>query len=241
MDFIETRPLSGFPGGHAAFIVSFGDLLARVQEAPRFPGLPDYPEVARWMLQGVEAAGLVKPGLLAPHLERLAHIRARLPWNRDRFVPTHNDPNPRNLLFDGQRLWLVDWELGAMNDPLVDVAIGATEYAETPELEDLLLRSTFGRTPDDNLRARLAVVRLLTRVFYGAIVLDSLKGRLPAQADGSLDALTPQGFRAAVAEGRYVSGSPDIAYAFAKMQLAAFLEGVRAPGFEETLTRAAAA
>ena len=239
MDYVPTRPLRDFSGGAASLVGAVGELLARVRSAPPFPVLPPYPEVTGWLLQGVSASGMFAPGLLAPHAEALAEIVARLPWAAEAHVPARNDPNPRNLLFDGERLWLVDWELAAMNDPLVDVAIATTEYAETPELEELLLRSTFGRPLDPRLRARLAVVRLLARLFYGVIVLDSLKGRLPAAPRASLQHLTPQAFRKAVADGRLGSGSPETAFAFAEMQLDAFLDGLRAPDFEATLRLAA--
>jgi hypothetical protein len=38
-------------------------------------------------------------------------------------VSSHNDPVPANILFDGRRPWLIDWEWAYRNDPLVDVAI----------------------------------------------------------------------------------------------------------------------
>jgi aminoglycoside phosphotransferase (APT) family kinase protein len=62
-------------------------------------------------------------------------------------VSSHNDPNPRNLLFDGIRLWLVDWELASRNDHLFDLAIATTEIADTPDLETALLTAAFGRAP----------------------------------------------------------------------------------------------
>jgi len=60
---------------------------------------------------------------LDPHLEGFETIRAAYPWDASALVSSHNDPNPRNILFDGQRLWLVDWELRFRNDPLTDIAI----------------------------------------------------------------------------------------------------------------------
>lgn len=239
--FIENRPLAAFPGGRAALVEGLGRLFARIREAPPFPVLPDYPEVAQILLDAVEASGLLAPGLLRPHAEGLARIRAALPWSQRGFFPAHNDPNPRNLLFDGERLWLVDWELAAMNDPLVDVAIGATEYAQTPELEDLLLRAAFGRIPDRALKARLAVVRLLTRIFYGAIVLESMTGQPRAGQVASLEAFTPESFRQAVAGGRLGGATPETVLAFAMMSLRAFLDGIAEPGFEATLRLAATA
>jgi hypothetical protein len=176
-------------------------------------------------------------GQLDPHAEGLARISA-LPWDTSSLVSCHNDPNPRNILFDGERVWLIDWEMAFRNDPLVDLAILTTELLEAPELEDVLLRAAFGRMPDRRLRARLGVIRLLTRLYYGCIVLDSLVDTLRPVPDIGLAASSPAAFRAAVAEGRLASGTSETAYAFGQMSLAAFLDGLAKPEFEEMLKRA---
>ena len=42
-------------------------------------------------------------------------------------VPCHRDPVPGNLLMDGKRLWLIDWEYSAMASPYWDLAILCNE------------------------------------------------------------------------------------------------------------------
>ena len=79
------------------------------------------------------------------------------------------------------------------------------------------------------------MIRLLTRLFYGCIVLDNFRHSPPDFASASGAALTPAGFGAAVAEGRLVSGSPEVAYAFGRMSLAAFVAGLEVPGFRSDL------
>ena len=37
-------------------------------------------------------------------------------------VATHNDLVPANIIDDGKRLWLIDWEYGGMGDPTHDLA-----------------------------------------------------------------------------------------------------------------------
>ena len=238
MDFVSGRPLAEHPGGPMGLVRALGALIARVQATPLFPILADYPEAIGGMLASLGSRReFFAPGDLDPHTEGLARIRAALPWDSSSLVSCHNDPNPRNILFDGERVWLVDWELAYGNDPLVDIAILTTDLAETPELEDALLESAFGSTPSDALRARLGVIRLLTRLFYGCVVLDSLVGVLRSVPDVSVTARTPAAFRSAVAEGRLPSGTAETAYAFAKMSLTAFIDGLAAPGFDEMLKR----
>jgi hypothetical protein len=235
MDFVAGRPLSEHPGGQVGMVRAVGALIAKLQATPPFPILGDYPEMIRAMLAGLSKSNFFAPGQLDPHAEGFARIWAALPWDASSLVSCHNDPNPRNILFDGERVWLIDWELSCRNDPLVDVAILTTELAETPELENALLEATFGLIPNSRLRARLSMIRLLTRLFYGCIVLDSLAGALRSAPEIGSAASTPAAFRSAVAGGRLASGSPEIAYAFAKMSLAAFIDGLAAPGFDEML------
>jgi hypothetical protein len=236
MDFVPSIPLSQHPDGPVGAVRALGKLTAKLQSSPLFPTMVDYPELIANIMIGLAKSGHFASGQLDRHAEGLALIRAALPWDPSSSVSSHNDPNVRNILFDGEHVWLVDWELAWRNDPLVDLAILTTEVAETPELEEILLQAAFGAVPDRRLRARLCVIRLLTRLFYGCIVLDSLsRTLLRSRSDEDLEGLTPTAFRAAVAEGRLASGSPDVAYAFAKMSLASFITGLAAPGFCEVL------
>jgi hypothetical protein len=234
MDFIAGRPLATYPGGAAALAKALGGLIAKVQATAPFPSLGDYPDAISNLLAGLRSSPLLPPGELEPHADGLALIRAAVRWDCRTLVSSHNDPNPRNLIFDGNRLWLIDWELAFRNDPLVDVAILTTEFAETPDLKDVLLEATLGVKPDRYLRARLEVIRLLTRLFYGCVVLDSLRNT-PLASSIPAPSFTPSEFRRAVAERRLASGAPETAYAFARMSLRAFRDGIAAPGFSDAL------
>ena len=238
MDFVSTRPLSEHPGGATGLARALGALISKVQATPPFPMFGSYPEVIGSVLATLSKSSFFAAGQLDPHAEGLARIFTALSWDASSLVSCHNDPNPRNILFDGERVWLVDWEVAFRNDPLADLAILTTELVEAPDLADVLLESAFGRMPNDRLRARLGVIRLLTRLFYGCIVLDSLAGTLRSVPDVGPAASSPAAFRAAVAEGRLASGSPEVAYAFGQMSLAAFIDGLAAPEFSEMLMRA---
>lgn len=57
---------------------------------------------------------------LSPHQEKLIANRPRLIL--EQLVPCHLDLKGDNILDDGERLWLIDWEYGGMSDPLLDIA-----------------------------------------------------------------------------------------------------------------------
>jgi hypothetical protein len=79
-------------------------------------------------------------------------------------------------------------------------------------------------------------MRLLTRLFYGCIVLENFIPP-PGSPPDTLAAYTPTEFRTAVADGALTSGSQSAAYAFGKMSLAAFLAGLRSSAFENRARR----
>jgi hypothetical protein len=236
MDLIDAKPITTHPGGRAGVARELGALVGRMQTTKPFPPMlcGDEDMIAS-ALQSLEASGLFAAGLIKRHGDELDRIRAAVPWDPLSLVSSHNDPNPRNLLFDGTRLWLVDWELASRNDHLFDLAIATTEIANTPDLEAALLTSALGRPPDATMRARLRVVRQLTRLFYGCIALDAVMAGRSDRKD-SLDALSPAQFQAAAVEGRLAPG--EIGYAFGKMSLAAFIDGCSTRDFEESLALA---
>jgi thiamine kinase-like enzyme len=70
----------------------------------------------------------------------------------------HNDLLAANILDDGQRLWLVDWEYAGFNSPLFDLGGLASNSEMPPELREALLESYFERPVTDELRRRFAAM-----------------------------------------------------------------------------------
>ncbi len=56
----------------------------------------------------------------------------------------HNDLHHLNILDDGERLWLVDWEYGGCGDPLFDLASFLCQHESTHEERQLLLDAYAG-------------------------------------------------------------------------------------------------
>ena len=66
----------------------------------------------------------------------------------------HNDLLAANLIDDGARLWLVDWEYGGFNSPLFDLGGLASNNELPPALEERLLELYFEAPVSDDLRRR---------------------------------------------------------------------------------------
>jgi aminoglycoside phosphotransferase (APT) family kinase protein len=234
MGFIAERPITGHPGGPPAAAAAAGALLARLHETATFPPLGDYMESLARMLRFLEASGRVAPGLLDRHCEGFERVRAAYPWQPDGFVSAHNDPNQFNLLYDGERLWLIDWETASRNDPLVDVATASSHLAPTPELAEILLRSWLGREPDEVLRARRTLMYWLTRLYGGCILLlIVVDPTVPTHADLTPMSLAEFGTR--IDSGDLVAGTPAATHAYAKIALASFVDALSTPAFDGAL------
>ena len=75
------------------------------------------------------------------------------------FVFGHNDLLAANLLDDGERLWLIDWDYAGWGSPLFDLGGLASNNDLTPEQEDAVLARYFAREPEASLRHAYAAMK----------------------------------------------------------------------------------
>lgn len=71
----------------------------------------------------------------------------------------HNDLLPANLLDDGKRLWLIDFEYAGFSTAMFDLAGLSSNAGFSQEESEALLRAYFGRAPDETLRRSLAAMQ----------------------------------------------------------------------------------
>jgi thiamine kinase-like enzyme len=64
----------------------------------------------------------------------------------------HNDLLPANILDDGARLWLIDYEYAGFSTAMFDLAGAASNSAMSPEASEDLLGTYFGRRPEPSLQ-----------------------------------------------------------------------------------------
>jgi thiamine kinase-like enzyme len=230
MDFIEDRPLEAYPGGVQGLAQAVGAMLQKLQALPLFSPFMDYPDAVDRLWSHVCKTGLFAHGVLDAASQRLAGIRKAYALETERYLSSHNDILPRNLLFDGERLWLIDWENAYRNDPLVDLATALDNFAPSPELEEVLLAASLGRAPDRLLRDRLALVRSLTRLFYAGVLFSASASAPRTKPDSDLAAPTAAEFERAIRDGRLRPETPETSHVLGKMFLASFLSGAPPPG-----------
>jgi len=160
----------------ADLVVELGQAVRALHAVPGFPPLVDYLDGLAALVE--QAQGAVPDGAFVVWGRLYDVCRALEPQP----VSSHNDLNPRNILYDGRRVWLIDWEAAFRADRYVDLAAVANTYAADPLGEALLLRTYFGREATAAEHARLWLFRQVSHVFHAAIFLagqaraDSLDG-----------------------------------------------------------------
>jgi aminoglycoside phosphotransferase (APT) family kinase protein len=156
-------------------------------------------------LQTCRTAGILPPAELQDCVARLEELVAVYPFGDAAMVASHNDVlKPDNFLFDGQRVWLVDWEAACLNDRYADLAVAANLIVGSDDDETAYLREYFGREPDAYERARFHLMQQISHVFYAMtfLLLSSPAGQPLAER-----------FRTSSSTDEPPSDSPPVPYA----------------------------
>jgi aminoglycoside phosphotransferase (APT) family kinase protein len=177
-DFVEAVP---FPVADA--LVRIPAALHTLHALPRFSGVPNHINTSCMFLinkgaavdgfiQSFRQANLLPKGESEELFARYAQVAAVYPHYEPDMVSSHNDLfKPDNILFDGHRVWLVDWEAAFLNDRYADLAVVANLVVTNEAEETVYLREYFGEPPDQYQRARFFLAQQVAHMFYAMVFL----------------------------------------------------------------------
>jgi aminoglycoside phosphotransferase (APT) family kinase protein len=159
--FIHGRPLRPEELRTPQLLGEAGRALRAVHAGPPLPVTFD-----PWAIVEAHHRLAVERGARIPaaHADAVAlagRIRPLLQGPEHEPVPCHDDLLTANLLHDGSRLRIVDWEYAGMNDRFFDLANLSVNNGLEPEDDRLLLRAYFGAATPRRL-ARLRLMRLMS-------------------------------------------------------------------------------
>jgi thiamine kinase-like enzyme len=118
-------------------------------------------------LQKFQAANLLPKAESEEFFARYTELAAVYPHDDTEMVSSHNDLfKPDNILFDGQRVWLVDWEAAFLNDRYADLAVVANQVVKNDEGEMIYLQEYFGTAPNQYQLARFHLMQQIAHLFY---------------------------------------------------------------------------
>jgi thiamine kinase-like enzyme len=139
--FIEGRTWQATDIAQARNLVRFGEVLARLHALPLVAGIANvsYSAQAR-RLAGMLSASDAKAATLRRRADQaFERVERRQPLR----AICHHDLHHLNVVDDGARLWLVDWEYGGIGDPLLDLA-GFLALHELGPAETNLVLGAYG-------------------------------------------------------------------------------------------------
>lgn len=215
-DFVESRPLSAEEA-----LVRLPGALRTLHSLPPFPKAKAgnyFDMVDAFVGRLTKSLPETQTTVLFELYSQVAHVYPR--QDESNWVSSHNDLKPENILFDGDRVWLVDWEAAFLNDRYVDLAVVAN-FAVNSEADEQAYLQTYFREPAGEYRlARFFLMRQVAHIFYAMVFL-SLAAAAGKAIDTAIDTSMDASFDAADFRGfhrRILAGGVSLADADAKLQ-----------------------
>lgn len=164
-------------------------------------------------------------------------VRNKYPWQDSDRVFSHNDLNPNNILCDGKKIWIIDWDAAYLNDRYIDLANTANFFVHTAAQEQLFLDTYFGQAVSEYQKARFYIMQQVCRIIYAMLMFQMAAGRKPADYahDQQLEGVTLQQFIALMSSGKLALDSYEGQFIYGKALLNEALTQMRTPRFEAAL------
>jgi thiamine kinase-like enzyme len=162
--YIEGRTFGPADVAHPGNIPRVADACRRLHSGARFVNDFDMFDIQRRYLSVARSHGFRIPAGYDDLLPQFSAAEQALARRAEGTVPCNNDLLAANFIDDGDRIWLIDYELSGNNDACFELGnIGAESHLSREALADLVT-AYYGRAR----RSRIARARLLGLVgMYG--------------------------------------------------------------------------
>ena len=163
--YVDGRPLD--PAALRARLPEIAAALRRFHAGGPLPSRFDaFAVAADYLRIARERGGAIPPA--APALVAAARrIRDALTGPEHAPVPCHDDLLAANLLHDGERLWIVDWEYAGMGDRYFDLGNLAVNNELGEDDEERLLAAYWGEPATPRRLAALRLMRIASSLREG--------------------------------------------------------------------------
>lgn len=227
-DFVEAQ---SFPITEALVLIPAA--LQKLHALPPFPRAVNYLDAVDGFVRRFQAAKILPESETEELFERYARVASLYPRNDSEMVSSHNDLKPENILFDGDRVWLVDWEAAFLNDRYFDLAVVANFVVTNDAEEEAYLRTYFGEAPGEYRRARFYLMRQVAHMSY-AMVFMLIGSRSEAI---ELNTTTPdfRDFHSRIWAGEVNLVSDKAKLQYARVHMNRILQNMRSVRFQDAL------
>ena len=129
--------------------------------------IPNYykgPAMIFWVFHVIRDDVWTLKKMHSPYIDKLNHLiedsnkfeKMSGPYE---IVFGHNDLLAANILDDGKKLWIIDWEYAGFNSPLFDLGGLASNNGLTEDKENFMLEEYFGHKITSNLKNKYQAMK----------------------------------------------------------------------------------
>jgi thiamine kinase-like enzyme len=91
-------------------------------------------------------------------------------------APCHRDLHSNNVLYNGKRIYLIDWELGTNSDPISDLGFASMFFVFDPAKEEFFLEKYFGKAPTPEQKAYFFLMKQVCICCYACRLMRRVTG-----------------------------------------------------------------
>lgn len=227
-DFVEAVPLS-----IAEARVRIPGTLRRLHALPALSKTFNFVTMHNGFIWRFRTANLLPKNEIEEVFRQYTQVCGVYPRVDADMVSCHDDLKPENILFDGQRVWLVDWQAAFMNERYFDLAIVANFVVNDESEERIFLHEYFGQPPDEYQVARFFLMRQAMHLMYAAVFL--LLGASGKAVDLSEKAPEFRNFHERIWAGGVDLGVDEMKIVYGRVHWERLLQNLRMARFEEAL------
>ena len=237
LDHVTPVALAEYPAAGHALTVELAQAVRLLHETPAFPPRGDYLDGVGELIDQFRSLEILDASATDELFALWETLRVGYRTRPSDLVSSHNDLNPGNIVYDGVRMWLVDWDAAFLADRYVDLATLANWFTRDAPGESALLATYFGRPPDAEERARFDIMRLVNHLFAGVIFLNVAAGERPDLRLGDRTLAGPHlaELHERLRNGEFAILEWENRVTYGKARLAAALDGLRAPALSAAL------
>jgi len=238
--FIKNMPLQAVYKSPEVLLPEIGKTIRRIHGLPVLPTGNSLVDTVDGLIAQFKHLGMLTGAAFDKCFDYYDEIRKSYPWNDANKVFSHNDLNPNNMVFDGEKIWIIDWDAAFTNDCYVDLAITANFYVANDEHENIFLESYFGNGLTNYHKARFFLMRQICRLVYAMLMFKlAYMSNGGAAHDPDMEGISVKNVKEKLGAGEVSLASYEGQLLFGKVLINEALNSMQSPRFASSIAQLA--
>lgn len=170
VDYIDAKSIQQSFNSFDKLLPLLADLVRNIHDLSPFPTLVNFLDGVDLFIKQFKELNMFPEEVTADVFKYYKQIQKHYPRDDQDLVASHNDLHARNILCDGNRLWVIDWEAAFLNDRYADLAIVAKSFVSDKNQEKIYLNYYFGDNYNDYKKARYYLMQQVCHMYYAMLM-----------------------------------------------------------------------